>query len=117
MAVLRLSLVLLPLLVACGGKDQRGSGGGRNNDDEGGGGSGGGRDESQVGDGRDGGTTSGYTCYDAGYADCYYHFEPDASWWDCGGNADENDYWDGYCDCEYDFGDTYYCGSSYYTTY
>lgn len=78
-----------------------------------------GRDEDEVGGGREGDTTTEYTCYDAGYADCYYYYEPDADWWGCSSNAEYNDYWDGYCACEFDFYDTYYCGyysTTYYST-
>jgi len=47
-------------------------------------------------------------CYNNGWWDCEDYWEPDPGYWGCSGSYSD-DYWDGYCDCEWYYNDWYYC--------
>lgn len=93
---------LLALVIGCG--NSRGRGGdsdrGSSRDDD--------QDDSRGDSGSGSSHGSGPSaddCYYYGYLDCEDLYEPDPGYWSCG----SSDYWEGYCDCEYDYADWYYC--------
>jgi len=68
------------------------------------------RDESGSDDG--GSSSSGSNtdeCYDAGWEDCEYYYDPEPEYWDCDSSSDDDAYWDGYCDCEDYYADWWFC--------
>jgi hypothetical protein len=103
-------LILGFILFACNGSND--------NDARGSGDRGSSRDDDNSGSGNNGGSNNGSdnngsgsnSCYDYGWTDCEDYYDPEPSAWDCTSSSDEDQYWDGYCDCEYYYKDVYWCG-------